>query len=139
MSNVRPPTPDPIARQLRQEAGFGCCKCGHPIVQYHHIIPFANEAHFRAADMMALCPNCHGEATGGALTSARQRYYKANPFNLERGFARGWLTINEDYLGVVLGGNEFAGGGGLILVDDDPLIALEMNESRSLDLTKGLR
>jgi hypothetical protein len=29
--------PSEIKRQLRQEAGFGCCICGIPIIEYHHI------------------------------------------------------------------------------------------------------
>ena len=39
--------PDRIKRQLRQEAGFGCCKCGFPIYDYHHIVEFSEEKHFR--------------------------------------------------------------------------------------------
>jgi len=87
---------------------------------------------------MALCPNCHSEATSGALTPERQRYYKAHPFNFERGFARGLLTINESKLHVALGGNEFTGGGHLIVVDEQPLITLEMNEFGGLDLSLKL-
>ena len=30
--------PEIVKRQVRQEAGFGCCKCGNPIFEYHHII-----------------------------------------------------------------------------------------------------
>jgi hypothetical protein len=44
---MRPKIPAAVARQLRQEAGFGRCCCGVPILQYHHIIPWAAEAHFR--------------------------------------------------------------------------------------------
>src|SRR5215469_13568423 len=55
----RPTTPASVERQLRQEAGFGCAKCGHPSIEYHHIIPFAEEQHFRPKDMVALCGNCH--------------------------------------------------------------------------------
>jgi len=29
--------PEELERQLRREAGFGCCFCGNPIIQYHHI------------------------------------------------------------------------------------------------------
>ncbi len=39
-STKSPSTPLLIKRQLRQEAGFGCCKCGKPIIQYHYIIPY---------------------------------------------------------------------------------------------------
>lgn len=69
--------PLPVKRQLRQEAGFGCCVCGLPIIQYHHIIPRAIEEHNRPEDMMIFCPNHHDAATKGAMTESQQRSYKA--------------------------------------------------------------
>jgi len=138
MKHNRLPTPAPVARQLRQEAGFGCCKCGHPILQYHHIVPYSVDPHFRPSEMMAVCPNCHFEATSGALTEERQRYHKEHPFNIARGLAKGQLTINGVDLRVVLGGNEFVGGGDLLLVNDKPIISLEMNDWGSLDLSVSL-
>lgn len=51
--------PEAVMRQLRQEVGFGCAKCGHPYIEYHHIVPFSEEAHHRPEDMMAVCGNCH--------------------------------------------------------------------------------
>lgn len=138
MKPDRAPTPAPVARQLRQESGFGCCKCGHPILQYHHIVPYADDPHFRPSDMMALCPNCHLEATSGALTEERQRYLKEHPFNIVRGCAKGLLTINGTDLRVVMGGNEFVGGGALLLINDQPVISLEMNDCGSLDLSVSL-
>jgi hypothetical protein len=88
--------------------------------------------------MMALCPNCHSEATSGALTEERQRYHKEHPFNIARGFAKRQLTINGTDLHVVMGGNEFIGGGDLLFVNDHPVISLEMNDSGSLDLSASL-
>lgn len=53
--------PLPVKRKLRQEAGFGCCKCGRPIIEYHHIIPYSNDdPHFRVEDMMCLCQGSFG-------------------------------------------------------------------------------
>jgi hypothetical protein len=62
--------PAAVKRQLRQEAAFGCCICGHPIYQYHHIRPFEPNHHHDPDDMMLLCPNHHHEATVGALEEA---------------------------------------------------------------------
>src|SRR5437867_1684432 len=92
----RPPTPPAVALRLRKEAGFGCCKCGFPVVQYHHIIEYANDPHFRPEDMMALCARCHEEATKGVMTVAEQRRFKAHPHNIGRGWAAGPLKINHD-------------------------------------------
>ncbi len=72
----RPRTPEPVARQLCQEAGFGCCKCGVPIIEYHHIIKWSVDQHFRPEDMMVLCPTHHDEA-GSAMDEAEQRLLKA--------------------------------------------------------------
>lgn len=36
-------TPETVKRVLRQEAGFGCCKCGLLIYEYHHIVEYTTE------------------------------------------------------------------------------------------------
>ena len=78
---MRRKIPSDVARQLRQEAGFGCCKCGFPLIQYHHIVEWADDQHFRVADMMVLCPNHHDQATKGAMPEPQQRLLKVNPYN----------------------------------------------------------
>lgn len=89
--------PDAVKLRLRQESGFGCCKCGHPFIEYHHIIPYAEDAHFRPEDMMALCPNCHDLCTARALSESQQRSFKANPRNIaeRRSLGRLYVTTNE--------------------------------------------
>jgi uncharacterized CHY-type Zn-finger protein len=137
-SNSSRPTPGPIARQLRQEAGFGCCKCGHPIFQYHHIIPFNEEEHFRPKDMMVLCPNCHDEATQGAMTEKEQRKYKSQPYNMKRGYAKGMLKINDNRLIIEMGNNYFVDGGSIIRVDGSDIIRLDLSSEGRLELTANL-
>jgi hypothetical protein len=129
------PTPEPIARQLRQEAAFGCCRCGNPIVQYHHIIPYAKDHHFRPEDMMVLCPNHHDEANKGAITLDEQRRLKSNPNNVERGHASGLLTINEKPLQLNMGSNIFIGEGTSIKVDNESLVTLDFNQTSGVELT----
>ena len=82
--------------------GFGCCKCGRPVYQYHHIIDYAIEQHFRPEDMMILCPYCHDEATK-AMPELEQRGHKANPYNIQRGMVSGSLEINHSECAVDLG------------------------------------
>src|SRR4051794_24329854 len=91
--NRRPPAD--VRRTLRQEAGFGCAKCGSPILEYHHIVPWAEEEHFRPDDMLVLCPNHHDECTKGAATEGEQRAWKQEPFNVTRGYAEGLLKGND--------------------------------------------
>lgn len=121
----RPPTPDPIKRQLRQESYFGCCVCGNSIIQYHHIIPWEIENHFRAEDMMCLCPNHHDEATKGAILEHDQREYKLKPFNIKKSHANGKLTINHNLPIIKVGDCLFVGDGDFISVDNKSLLSLD--------------
>lgn len=101
---MRVSIPEGVRRQLRQEAGFGCCNCGHPFLEYHHIIPYAEEPHNRPNDMVALCGNCHHLATTGAISESEQRNMKDRPCNVVDGFARGRLFVNSEDLVVNLAG-----------------------------------
>ncbi|MEQ1617729.1 MAG: HNH endonuclease [Terricaulis sp.] len=96
--------PADVKRQLRQEAGFGCCRCGHPFLQYHHIIPLAVERHNRPQDMMAVCGNCHHLFTVGAEPEVDQRKYKTTPRNVREGMSRGRLYTTSTELKVRVGG-----------------------------------
>jgi hypothetical protein len=70
---TRPRIPLPVARQLRQEAGFGCYVCGLPVVQYHDIVPYHEDDPYPVEEIMILClfPR-HDQATKGALTVDQQ-------------------------------------------------------------------
>lgn len=124
----RPDVPAAVARQLRQEAGFGCCICGSPIYDYQHIIPYSKDHHFRPEDMMLLCPNHHREATAGALKEHEQRYFKANPHNISRGYVDGMMKINQQQLNVYMGSNLFQGDIVFIAGEHTRLLALGVVE-----------
>jgi hypothetical protein len=100
---ARPATPLPVKRQLRQEARFGCCSCGHPILVYHHIVRWEHEQHFRPEDMMVLCPNHAREADSGAMREDEQRHAKQQPVNLRTGHAKGFLKVNQQPLALNMG------------------------------------
>lgn len=104
MLDNRPAPPSAVKRQLRQEAGFGCCFCGHPFLQYHHIVPWAEDAHFRPEDMMVVCGSCHHLLTVGAIEVVDQRRAKAKPKNVVDDEVRGKLYVNSKELKVHLGG-----------------------------------
>jgi hypothetical protein len=122
--------PEPIKRRLRQEAGFGCCKCGLPIFQYHHIIPREVEDHNRPEDMMVLCPNHHWEVTSGAMLEEEQRQYKAHPFNIQHASVDGLLKINQDYCAIAVGSCELLNDAAVVIVDNETLLALYVIEQR---------
>jgi hypothetical protein len=136
MSTDRPPTPSPTKRILRQEAGFGCCACSFPVYQYHHIIPWEDEPHFRPADMMILCPNYHDQATKGAMSEEEQRRYKASPLNIQRGYAQGLLVVDQPYCALDVGGGVFlVGDGPWIEVDGESILTLGRSSEGGLLLT----
>jgi hypothetical protein len=129
--------PAAVARELRQEAGFGCCKCGVPILQYHHIIPWSEEEHFRAGDMMVLYPLHHDQATKGAMPEAEQRELKAKPFNIVRRRAQGQLEIKQDYCAADLGTITVVGEGSFIKINGEDILSLDMGE-KNLELSLRL-
>ena len=131
----RPPAPPDVALQLRQEAQLGCCRCGAPFVEYHHIVVWEAEEHFRPEDMMALCPYCHAITTAGAMPVNQQRSYKAKPFNVKHGNSKGTLFVNSDRPLFNLAGNLFGINGPLIRVDGEDLIALTVNEEGAITLS----
>jgi len=132
---ARKSLPASVARLLRQEAGFGCCACGKPIIEYHHIVPWAADRHYRADDMMALCPYCH--ATVNALSEAEQRKLKANPYNITRGWAEGPLQVNHSCSSLYVGGTTVHSHGPFLTIDGEPIVAL-YRESGRLEISLKL-
>ncbi|SEQ29472.1 HNH endonuclease [Streptomyces radiopugnans] len=134
----RPKPPVDVKRKLRQHARFGCCRCGIPIYQYHHIIPYSREQHFRVEDMMLLCPLCHDMASKGALSEAQQREIQANHFNSRRGLTGGMLHVNQEYCAVLAGGVLLAGEGPLLIANEEPLLSLSPGNDGHLRLSATL-
>ena len=122
--------PEPVKVIVRREAGFGCCKCGCPILQYHHIIPLEIEIHNRPEDMMALCIYCHDMCTKGAIKEIEQRALKANPRNIQLGYTDGQLKINQDFCAITCGSCIFFGESIPFSIDNIPLLKIGINEGR---------
>jgi hypothetical protein len=126
------PTPLDVALVLRQEAGFGCCKCGFPIIQYHHIVPLSVEEHFRPGDMMALCPNCHDEVTNGRGPEADQRSWKANPFNIVNGHPGGRLRVNQQTPLLIAGSMLIEDCPRILVIGRETIMSMKVEDSRLL-------
>ena len=108
MSN-RPPIPEAMKRKVRQEAYFGCVKCGCPIIEYHHIEPWSKVKKHEAKNLVALCPNCHREATVGAYYEERVIEDKKNPINKKTGLVQNQIMLRKfDDIVVKLGGAEIS-------------------------------
>jgi len=122
----RNPVPEPIKRIVRQQCGFGCCKCGLPIIEYHHIVPRSENPD----DIMLLCPLHHHEATTGAMKEPEQLSLKAKPFNIENNIVEGQLKINQRHPVIGIGTVQFVGEGDFILVDNESLLSMYVNDGR---------
>lgn len=81
--------PTHVRRQLRREAYFGCAECGSPILEYHHIVPFAEEKHNNPEHMIALCPTHHTSL--GKMHRNKCYALKENPYNKRKNIIKGVL------------------------------------------------
>lgn len=97
--------PPRVRRQLRQEACFGCAVCGDPILDYHHIIPWAEQKHNNPEHMVAVCPTHHRSI--GKMKRGKQYDAKNNPINGTNGTVRGLLGTDQDAPSFILGSNTF--------------------------------
>lgn len=122
-------TPAEVARNLRQESGFGCANCGHPYIEYHHIVPFSEENHFRTADMVALCGNCH--VSVAKMGRDRQYEIKNNPHNIKKSMLNGCLEYDKRDLVFKIGGNFYENTGTIIKYKQQDIISCEIEDGQA--------
>ncbi len=80
--------PEPIKREVRQMAGFGCVFCGLTLVEYEHVDPtFAEATTHDAAAITLLCPTCHDKVTRGLTAKTLVKQAMTNPRCKEQGFS----------------------------------------------------
>jgi hypothetical protein len=125
----RPSTPADVERGLRQEAGFGCARCGHPYIEYHHIVPFSEDPQFRADDMVAVCGNCHPAIE--KLGRDRQYAIKAEPYNMKNGRVRGALVFDKRDLVFRVGGNWFVNTPTILRYRQTPIISCSLRDGQA--------
>lgn len=71
------------------------------------------------------------------MTELEQRFYRARPVNVERGYVEGMLKVNQNAPVVNVGTNQFIGEGDFLLVDGESLLSLSITEQK-LDLSMKL-
>lgn len=114
--------PVAIRRSLRQEANFGCAKCGNPLIQMHHIIPWNQTHTHNPEDMLALCPNDHYRADMHEYSEVYLRELKHSPHNA--------ICVNDAFmvqtneLTVSLADIIFVNTPRILVVDDFDIISL---------------
>lgn len=122
--------PAAVRRQLRQEANFGCARCGIPILQYHHIIPWEEEEHNRVEDMVALCGTCHQIL--GKLSRKVAYDLKKSPFNAKKGRLKGLLGTDRPKPSFVMGTNTFINTPVIFSFFGLPIFQYEIADGQSL-------
>lgn len=92
--------PASLKRQLLVECGHRCAVtgCGHPAVEFHHIVPWAQCQEHDYRNMIALCPNHHVMADRGEIDRKAQRMYKSRTAAFHDGFP---LDTSPDTLWVM--------------------------------------
>lgn len=130
----RPPIPEGIKRALRQEAYFGCVKCGCPIIEYHHIEPWSVVKKHEAANLVVLCPNCHREANVGAYYKEQVIADKKEPFNKRARLVQNNFMLRKlADIKVKIGGMEISHTRNVLTVYSIPLIFFnETKDGRDL-------
>lgn len=138
MNDSRPSVPSAVKRQLRQESGYGCTFCGHPFIQYHHIIPWREDHHFRPEDMMVLCGNCHYLVTVDSVSEAEQRSGKSRPKNIIDGKSRGRLFVNSTEPIVSIGGGKFINTPDLVRAGGKSILSAKVDDGSGRLLVSAL-
>lgn len=100
--------PADVRRQVRQECGFGCVRCGQAIVQYEHIDPPFAAAHTHNPSCIALlCGSCHDQVTRGLISKGEIVEARASPKTFEAGCARAVFMMSSPFE-LMIGSNHFA-------------------------------
>ena len=128
----RPPIPQPMQRSVRKRCSFGCVVCGHPLYEYHHMVPYADVKKHEEKNLTLLCDGHHKEATIGLLTSDQVALADSSPYNRNSGISSPFaLHFSGTEFNVEIGSNKLRGGaahpeGGFafipISVDDNDLL-----------------
>jgi hypothetical protein len=128
--------PEAVKREVRRSSGFGCCICGNPIIEYHHIRGREGPDPHNPDDMMAMCPLHHDMCTKRALSVDEQIAAKEQPLNIERGYVDGRLKVDQEFCALALGPNTFFDKSIPFSIDGVPLLAISVVEGRlSVDLS----
>jgi hypothetical protein len=129
--------PQEIKRILRQESGFGCCCCGIPILEYHHIRRWSIVKKHQSQHMMAVCPTCHSNIE--SYTEEQQYLFKNNPYNLKSQQKKnGYLIISQGICAVNTGDIKLIGDGPLLSSNGINFLEIYVNEINLLEISLNL-
>jgi hypothetical protein len=120
--------PQPIQKQLRREANFGCALCGCPIIEYAHIIPYRNIQAYLPENIVALCPNHYTNFDRGEFSDSYLRDAKNNPHN--KTYIQDAFFIDPQDIAVNVGKSKFINTSRILAVNDFDIISIKRENER---------
>lgn len=85
--------PAPVKREVRYKCRFGCVICGHPIVHYDHIIPYAKVKEHTPDNIVLLCPNHHQEKTSGRISIDQVKRFSDEPILVKKSWSNPYHSL----------------------------------------------
>ncbi|MBU3145405.1 HNH endonuclease [Clostridium sp. CF012] len=129
MSETRPPIPNSLKRELRQEAYFGCVFCGNPIIEYHHIEQYHLVKCHEKSNLVILCPEHHHRANCGEIFMEKVIKAKNNPYNKNSEFVSKEFFLKEyEKIKIIAGSVIFQNNNVLVEIDNNPLLTIRPDE-----------
>ena len=120
--------PQPIQKQLRREANFGCALCGCPIIEYAHIIPYRNIQAYLPENIVVLCPNHYTNFDRGEFSDSYLRDAKNNPHN--KTYIKDAFFIDSQDIDVNVGKSKFINTSRILAVNDFDIISIKRENEK---------
>ncbi|WP_426617503.1 hypothetical protein [Raoultella sp. R2A007] len=118
--------PASTAKEIREEAGYGCVICGALFADYEHIEPEFHEAvKHEASKMTLLCGTHHDDVSYGRMHKDEVWEAKANPYNKNRGFISSAMRHQTNTSKIYFGNNAI--GRDAVNYPDLGLVAIKLN------------
>lgn len=89
--------PESTKRLVRQRCGFGCVRCAYPLIQYHHITPWADTQNDSAENLVLLCRRCHGEYHDGLISDGELKGCIEAPAALAGGDIQSFMCSPKEF------------------------------------------
>ena len=102
--------PESIKREVRQRCGFGCVFCGQPLIEYDHMLGWAETKRHAAEEITLLCVTHHAQKSRGMLAPERVIDANSFPYNKMQCASTPWASwmFGSSSLGTVtMGSNTF--------------------------------
>jgi hypothetical protein len=104
-----------MKQAVRQRCGFGCVKCGDPIVTYDHMTPESVGGSTEADNLTCLCASHHDQKTRGIVSEKAVRQWNQDPYGLKE-IPPTRVMEAAQVFGIALGSTLFRASGSIIRV-----------------------